>query len=189
MAEQSIDLNLEKALFERLKNDPEAIGEVYDRYAKQLYSYLLKRCGHKETAEDLVAHCFMKLMESAPGLEWRGVPVGAWLYRVAANALADHWRSSAVRRSVSIDDEDEGWDPPAADDSAWLAEMSIEGDRLREAMNKLSTRDREVLTLKFYAGLATEEIAVELKVSNNHAAVLIYRALGRMRKLLIQTTN
>ncbi|MDD5437539.1 MAG: RNA polymerase sigma factor [Patescibacteria group bacterium] len=189
MAEQTINLEQEKMLFERLKKDPEAIGEVYDRYSKQLYSYLLKRCGHKETAEDLVAQSFMKLLESAPNLEWRGVPVSAWLYRVATNALADHWRSSATRKSTSLDDDDEGWDPPAPDDTSWLAEMSIEGDRLKAAMNQLSKRDQEVLALKFYTGLATEEIAVELSISNNHAAVLIYRALGRMRKLLIQTTN
>lgn len=187
MAEQTINLDQEKALFERLKSDPEAIGEIYDRYAKPLYSYLLKRSGHKETAEDLVTLCFMKLLESAPNLEWRGVPVGAWIYRVASNALADHWRSSAVRKSTSLDDDDEGWDPPAPDDTAWLAEMSIEADRLKEAINQLSKRDQEVLTLKFYAGLATEEVALELSISNNHAAVLVYRALGRMRKILTQT--
>ncbi|MHB8830934.1 MAG: RNA polymerase sigma factor [Patescibacteria group bacterium] len=189
MADQNIDLEQEKALFERLKSDPEAIGEVYDRYAKQLYAFLLKRCGHKETAEDLVALSFTRLLESSQKLEWKGVPVCAWLYRVATNALADHWRSSAVRKSTSLDDEDEGWDPPSLDDPVWNAEMVIEGERLRAAMDQLSVRDQEVLSLKFYAGLATEEVAQELGLSNNHAAVLVYRALGRMRKILTQTTK
>lgn len=187
MAEQNITNEDEKALFERLKNDPEAIGEVYDRHAQKIYSYLLKRCGHKETAEDIVTQCFMKLLESAPKLEWRGVPISAWLYRVAANALADHWRSSSVRKTTSLDDEDEGWDPPAPDDASWLAEMSIEADRLKKAMDELSRRDQEVLTLKFYGGYDTEEIAADLGITNNHAAVLVYRALGRMRKLLTST--
>ena len=189
MADQTLNIEQEKALFERLKADPEAIGEVYDRHAKQLYGFLLKRCNHKETAEDLVAQCFMKLLESAPGLEWKGVPICAWLYRVASNALADHWRSSAVRKSVSLDDEDEGWDPPSADDPMWNAELTIEADRLRAAMDKLARRDQEVLALKFYAGYSTEEISQELSISGNHAAVLVYRALGRMRKVLTQASQ
>ncbi|MDD2786326.1 MAG: RNA polymerase sigma factor [Patescibacteria group bacterium] len=189
MAEQKIDLEQEKALFMQIKSDPQAIGLVYDRHAGQLYGYLLKRCGHKETAEDLVAQSFMKLLQSAPNLEWQGVPIGAWLYRVASNALADHWRSSAVRKQTSLDDEDEGWDPPSLDDPAWSAEMSLEGDRLRAAIDKLSRRDQEVLTLKFYGEYATEEIASQLGISNNHAAVLIYRSLGRLRKILTQATK
>ena len=189
MAVQIQDLEQEKALFERLKTDPEVIGEIYDRDAQRLYAYLLKRCGHKETAEDLVAQCFIKLMESAPTLEWKGVPICAWLYRVATNALADHWRSSAVRKSVSLDDEDTGWDPPSADDPAWSAEMVLEGEKLRAALDQLSRRDQEVLTLKFYGEYETEEIATEMKISNNHAAVLVYRALGRMRKVLTQANQ
>lgn len=189
MAVQKQDLEQEKALFERLKTDPQAIGEVYDKYADQIFGYLLKRCGHKETAEDIVAQCFMKLLESAHKLEWKGVPISAWLYRVASNGLADHWRSGSVRKTQSLDDEDNPWDPPSLDDPAWTVEMAIEADRLKESMDKLPARDQEVLTLKFYGGYATEEIAQELGISSNHAAVLTYRALGRMRKILIHNNQ
>lgn len=172
----------QRALMGRLVHDPSAIGEVYDLYADAIYGYLMKRCGHVETAEDIVSKTFIKLLEARPTLEWRGVSLGAWLYRVAGNALIDHWRSASVRLDEEIDPE--SWDPPANDDPAWNAELVVEGERLREAMKTLSPRDQEVLTLKFYGGFEAAEIAAALGVSGNHAAVLVYRALGRLRQKL-----
>lgn len=178
----------ERDLFLRFKEDPEVIAEIYDRHAKPLYSFLLKRCGHKETAEDLVAQAFMKLVEQQPKLEWKGAPIGAWLYRVAVNALADHWRSAKTRKEhAKLDDDEDYFDPPSDDDPEWNTEMTIERDRLMGVMQNLSERDQQVLTLRFYGGYKTEEVAAEMGISNNHAAVLIYRALGRMRKLIIQS--
>ena len=108
-----------------------------------------------------------------------GVSVGAWLFRVATNGLTDHWRSASVRMDSEFDPDT--WNPPSDDDPAWYAELSIEGDRLRDALKGLSPRDQEVLSMKFYGGFETAEIAAAIGVSGNHAAVLIYRALGRLR--------
>ncbi|MBU1349136.1 sigma-70 family RNA polymerase sigma factor [Patescibacteria group bacterium] len=169
----------DRDLFGRLASDPSAIGEAYDLYADRLYGFLLKRCGHKETAEDLVSRTFMKLLESAPTLEWRGASLGAWLFRVASNLLTDHWRSASVRKDEAVDPDT--WDPPSADDPAWNAHVSIEGDRLRETLKRLSARDQQVIDMKFYGGCDTAEIAAGLGVTPNHAAVLVYRAIGRLR--------
>lgn len=188
MPPEKISNQEEKELFLRFKSDPEVISEIYDRHAKQLYSFLLKRCGHKETAEDLVTQAFMKLLESHSKLEWQGAPIGAWLYRVAVNALNDHWRSAKTRKeSAKLDDEEDYFDPPSEDDPVWNTEITIERERLMKIMKKLPERDQQVLTLRFYGGYKTEEVASELGISNNHAAVLIYRALGRMRKQLIES--
>jgi RNA polymerase sigma-70 factor (ECF subfamily) len=175
----------ERLLIERLRTDPAVVGEVYDRYADALYGFLMKRCGHAETAEDLVSKTFTKLLESRLTIEWRGVSLGAWLYRVATNALTDYWRSASVRLDEEIDPE--SWDPPSADDPVWNTELVIEGDRLRTALKTLSARDQEVLTLRFYGGYEAAEIGSTLGVSANHASVLVYRALGRLRQKLTST--
>jgi RNA polymerase sigma-70 factor (ECF subfamily) len=187
MPPDKFTLEEERDLFLRFKADPEVVSEIYDRHAKSLYSFLLKRCSNKEIAEDITAQCFVKLLENHSALEWKGAPIGAWLYRVAHNALADHWRSARVRKEMAVLDDEDSWDPPSDDDPAWNAEISIERDRLAEAMNQLSLRDQQILTLRFYGGYKTEDVAQEMSISNNHAAVLIYRALGRMRKILIQS--
>lgn len=169
-------------LFRRLKQDPAAVGELYDRYADKLYGFLLKRCGHKETAEDLVSHTFMRLLESLPTLEWKNAPLSAWLYQVASNALIDHYRKASTRRDTDLDTDE--WDPPGADDPAWNVELKLEGEALRLAMQDLAPRDQQVLDLRFFAGLETVEVAEQLGLTANHAAVLVYRAVGRLRQKL-----
>jgi RNA polymerase sigma-70 factor (ECF subfamily) len=174
------ELQIERELLERAKQDPTAVAELYDRYADKLYGFLLKRCGHKETAEDLVSRVFIKFMEALPGIQWQGVSLGAYLYRVASNALVDHWRSASVRMDRELD---ENFDSPlSGDDPAWHTELTLEKDKLLIAMKTLSPRDQHILDLRFFAGLTPEEIGKLLKISPNHASVLCYRALGRLRK-------
>lgn len=170
----------EKRLFQRLKNDPNVIGELYGIYANELYGFLLKRCRHKETAEDLVGHVFMKLLESSSTLEWRGVRIKSWMYTVASNALTDHFRKAG--KCVVSDETSDVEDLTGNSDLAWNAEIVIEGEKLTEAMQSLSGRDQTVLDLRFFAGLEPLEIGETLGVSANHASVLIYRALARLRK-------
>lgn len=169
----------------RAKTDPQAVAIIYDRYADRVYGFLLKRCGHKETAEDLVSKVFMKFIENLPGIEWQGISIGAYLFRAATNALTDHWRSAKVRLDVDVDED---WDPPSTiDEPAWHAELSLERDKLKEIIKSMSPRDQEVLDLKFFAGQEPEEIATTLDITANHASVLVYRALGRLRTKYLAT--
>lgn len=175
-----VELQLEKELLARAKENPAVVAEIYDRYADKLYGFLLKRCGHKETAEDLVSRVFIKFMEALPAIEWQGVSIGAYLYRSASNALIDHWRSASVRMDRELD---ENFDTPLAeDDPSWHAELVLEKDKLILAMKTLSPRDQQILDLRFFGGLEPEEIANMLGISSNHASVLCYRAIGRLRK-------
>ena len=169
----------EEGLLMRAKTDPQAVAVIYDRYADRIYGFLLKRCGHKETAEDLVSKVFMKFLENLPGIEWQGISIGAYLYRAATNSLTDHWRSAKVRLDVEVD---ENWDPASTiDQPAWQAELSLERDKLAEIIKSMSPRDQQILDLKFFAGLEPEEIAKLIDITPNHASVLVYRALGRLR--------
>jgi RNA polymerase sigma-70 factor (ECF subfamily) len=174
------ELQDERELLMRAKQDPAAVAEIYDRYADKLYGFLLKRCGHKEVAEDLVSRVFTKFIEALPRIEWQGVTIGAYLYRSASNALVDHWRSASVRMDRELD---ENFDSPLPDhDPSWHAELTLENDKLLLAMKTLSPRDQQVLDLRYFAGLEPEEIGHVLDISPNHASVLCYRALGRLRK-------
>ncbi|MBM3204653.1 sigma-70 family RNA polymerase sigma factor [Candidatus Uhrbacteria bacterium] len=175
------------ALLERAKKDPEAIGEIYDLYAEKLYGFLMKRCKHKETAEDLVAKVFTKFIEAVPTFEWRGFSLGAWLYRAASNALIDHWRSASQRMDTQIDED---WEPPSKEkDPSWYAEQTLDREKIQEVMKGLSPRDQEVLDLHFFGGFETPEIAEVLQVTPNHASVLVYRALGRLRTKYVRVMS
>jgi RNA polymerase sigma-70 factor (ECF subfamily) len=174
------DLELEKELLAKAKENPALVVEIYDRYADRLYGFLLKRCGHKETAEDLVSRVFIKFMEALPNIEWQGVSIGAYLYRSASNALIDHWRSASIRMDRELDENFDG--PMTENDPSQYAELVIEKEKLLSAMKTLSPRDQQVLDLRFFGGLEPDEIATQLGLSPNHASVLCYRAIGRLRK-------
>lgn len=170
----------EEQLLVQAKAGPDGVAAVYDAYADKIYGFLLKRCGSKESAEDLTSKTFVKFLEQVRTIEWRGVSLGAWLYRVATNLLTDHWRSASVRMDVSIDADE--WDlPSATDNPAWFAERAFENAKLADCLKTLSPRDQEILSLRFFGECDVPEVAAVLGVSANHASVLAYRALGRLR--------
>lgn len=170
----------DERLLARAKADPQVVGEIYDAYGDKLYGFLYKRCKQKELAEDLTQRVFLKFIEALPKMEWRGVTLGAWLYRVASNALTDHWRSASTRMDLAIDTEE--WDLPDHGASpAWYAECKFEEAKLAECVKKLSPRDQEVVDLRYFGGYDVPEIAAQLEISLNHASVLLYRAVGRLR--------
>lgn len=167
----------DQALLQRAQEDPSAAEAIYDAYTDALFGYLMKRCGHRETAEDILSQTFLKFMEALPSLEWQGYPLSAWLYRTASNALIDHWRKAG--RELPSDEDDDG--PPAPQNPAKDAHLAMEREKLIELIGTLSERDQQVLDLRFFAGLEAHEIASELKIPSNNASVMIYRALGRLR--------
>lgn len=78
---------------------------------------------------------------------------------------------------------DENFDTPEERVTPELsAEISIESEKLADVMKTLSPRDQQILDLRFFAGLEPQEIAEVMELSPNHASVLVYRALGRLRK-------
>lgn len=178
--------SFDEALLARAKADARGVVEVYDRYADRVYRYFLRRCGHRELAEDLTSQLFVRLIKSLPTLEWRGLPLEAWLFRTASNLLIDHWRKQGrvFETHPESDDETGSWEPLAHDPSpAETAELVMESEKLREVLARLSPRDQEVLDLRFFAGLEPMEMAEMLHISPNHASVLVYRAIARLRTL------
>ncbi len=179
----------DQQLLERAKSGPNGVVEVYDRYADRLYAYFFKRCRQRELAEDLTSQVFVRFLKALPTLEWRGLPLEAWLFRTASNALIDHWRKIGTHFEVYPDgNDDDPWDPPShAPGPAALTELELDGERLRAVMVKLSPRDQEALDLRYFAELEPMEIGELLGISANHASVLVYRALARLRALYHKT--
>ena len=95
------NLEAEAALVERARTDPEAFGELYDRYLTPLYHYAFARCRSHPEAEDLTAQTFRRALERLDTYQWRSLPFGAWLFRIAHNLIVDRLRRPAG--GVSLD--------------------------------------------------------------------------------------
>ena len=86
------------------RGDNEAFGELYDRYVDRIYNYIYYRTGNTHDAEDLTARVFYRAMKHIGNYQDRGLPLSAWLYRIAHNLVANWHRDNSRRKEISLDD-------------------------------------------------------------------------------------
>jgi RNA polymerase sigma-70 factor, ECF subfamily len=146
-------------LIERLrKRDPQALGELYDRYGRPVYSVILRVVRDTAVAEDLVQETFLRVWNRAQGLDAERGSVGPWLMAVARNRAIDYLRSAAGRERNAIGLED-------TDHPALFCEMEpdiLSSDRTRRvkaAMEKLAPNHKTVMELAYFEGLSQTEMA------------------------------
>jgi RNA polymerase sigma-70 factor (ECF subfamily) len=87
--------------------------EVYEKYFSRVYRYIALRVGDKTEAEDLTEQVFLKAFESISSFKWRGVPVSAWLFRIAHNQVIDYRRTNKAKFHSPLEESlvSDGTDP------------------------------------------------------------------------------
>jgi RNA polymerase sigma-70 factor (ECF subfamily) len=164
----------------------EAFGQLYERYADVVFRFLYAHLDNHLDAEDLTVDVFFRVWRSLPNFQDRGIPFGAFLFRVARNALIDHYRrSNRNANQVSIEDDQIG-DTHA--DPMDMTAASMQREEIREILSKLREDYRTVLLLRFMADLSPEETAEVMGKSPGAVRVLQHRALAALRKLMDQNT-
>jgi len=165
---------------ERAKSDPTAFGELYDRYAGQIYRFVRTRVRDDGMAEDITAEVFLSALRHIKNYQDQGRPFSCWLYRIAVNAVASHYRSQ--RSSLSLDDHLDLVSPLLDP----LDEV-VGRERLRtvwQAVDRLPAQQRAAMILKFSEDMTMEEVGAVLGKSQAAAKLLIYRAMQRLRREL-----
>ena len=169
---------------ERAKSDPAAFGELYDRYAAQIYRFVRARIRDESAAEDITAEVFLSALRHIKGYRDQGRPFSCWLYRIAVNAVASHYRGQ--RPALSLDDQ-LGLVSPLLDP----LDEAVDRERLRtvwQAVDGLPVQQRAAMILKFSEDMTMEEIGAVLGKSPAAAKLLVYRAMQRLRRELASAT-
>src|SRR4030095_8673922 len=89
----------ERLLIEAAQKDPKRFAELYESNFERIYAFAVRRVQERREAEDLTSEVFQHALANLSRFEWRGVPFAVWLYRIAANAIADRWRRLAKQNS------------------------------------------------------------------------------------------
>ena len=165
----------ERLLVERAKGDAESFGVLYDRYADDIYRFAHARLGNVAAAEDVTAEVFVKALRGIGRYRDRGRPFSCWLYRIARNAVADHFRHEPVNRELS------DWLPDPATQVEATAIRRLEVDDLWRRVEKLPPQQRVAMTLRFRDDRSAREAAAVMGKSEAAVKLLIYRAVGRLR--------
>jgi RNA polymerase sigma factor (sigma-70 family) len=156
--------------------------DLYRQYLPRILNYIRLRVNDKELAQDLTAAVFECAVSRQHTLRRREA-FGAWLFQIARTTIAGHYRRQ--RPTVALDLIGE---QPAAEASPSEALLHREElARLQAALATLSDREQEIIRLKFGGGLGNKEIAEVLRLKAGHVAVILYRALRKLRTRLEQS--
>lgn len=162
----------ERLLIEAAQKDPGRFADLYENNFERVYAFIVRRVRDRHEAEDLTAEVFQHALANLPRFEWRGVPFAAWLFRIAANAIADRWQRISKERSDPVSDD--------LDRSSW---QEIERrTMLFQLVDDLGADQRSVIIKRFVEQKSIREIAEEFGRSEGAIKQLQFRALENLRE-------
>ncbi len=169
----------EEALIERAKRDPNAFGELYERYVDRIYNYIYYRTSDVPEAEDLTARVFYRALGHIEEYNHRGAPFAAWLYRIAHNLVANWHRDRSRRKYIRLDDLISVVEKSASPHSQ--AEQSERARILLDAIVRLPAERQQLLILKYIEDLPNADIAKIMGRSEGAIKSLYHRTLLALR--------
>jgi RNA polymerase sigma-70 factor, ECF subfamily len=167
----------ERLLIEAAQNDPSRFAELYEQNFHRVYAYIARRVRDRAEIQDLTAHVFHQALANLGKFKWRGSPFAAWLYRIAANAIADQ----AKRKK-----RESGEQPAVSAESSSAVDLEkVElRARLFGAVDKLPDDQRLVIVMRFADEKSIREIADALDRSEGAVKQLQFRGLENLRNRL-----
>ena len=159
----------------------ERFEALYRSSRDDVYAYVATLLREPPAAEDVTALAFERAYRRRRSFDRARGNERAWLFGIARNAALDELRRRKRHATLAVDPED----PAAAaallaDDDA--ADGALRRAALRAALDRLAPRERELVGLKFHAGLTNAEIARVLGVSESNAGTLLHRTIAKLRK-------
>ena len=167
----------ERLLIEAAQKDPARFAEIYELNFNRVYGFIARRVGSRDIAEDLTSDVFHKALAGLPRFEWRGVPFGAWLIRIASNAIIDRAKRVAKETNTS------GVDEPSKVSPKEIEELEQRA-RLFKLVDQLPPDQRRVIVLRFSEEKSIREVAHDLSRTEGAVKQLQFRALQNLRAQL-----
>ena len=175
--------SVEEAVGRAQKGDAAAFAVLYEDYYDRIFRYVSFKTGNSLEAEDITAEVFVKMLESIDSFRWQGYQFSSWLFRIAHNLVVDHFRKRGRRHIVALDDA-----PAAATEYNPDLDRKLDVDMsmapVREAMKDLTDLQREVISLRFAAGLSVAETARAVGKKDNAVKALQHAGIKKLRGIL-----
>lgn len=161
---------------------PAAFAAIYDFYAARVYTYMHYRANDTPTAEDLTARTFEQALVNLHQYQAEKGPFAAWLFGIARNVVSHHYRSQRRFRWLPLERlSNQASDHPPPEESILNNERDTQ---LMRAVARLTDRERDLVALKFAAGMPNRQIAEMTGLSESNVGVILYRSLKRLRCML-----
>ena len=168
----------ERLLVAAAQRDPARFGALYQAHFERVYAYVVRRVRDRHQAEDVTAEVFQQALANLGRFEWRGVPFAAWLFRIAANAIADRGKRAARERGTPA--------PEAGEDPEPALERNEELALVYRRVRELPADQRRVIEMRFTEEKSIREIAAELGRSEGAVKQLQFRAVQSLRESMVR---
>jgi RNA polymerase sigma-70 factor (ECF subfamily) len=169
----------ERPMIDAAQRDAACFARLYEDNFERVYAFIVRRVHDRDQAQDLTADVFHSALKNLARFEWRGIPFAAWLYRIAANAIADQSKHAAQREAIELCNIPE---PDPSNDTD-LAEVEDRA-RLFRLVEKLPADQRRVITMRFAHQKSIAEIAKEMGRSEGAIKQLQFRGLQSLRTMV-----
>jgi RNA polymerase sigma-70 factor (ECF subfamily) len=161
----------ERLLIEAAQKDPKRFAELYEENFARVWAFVIRRVQHRAIAQDITSEVFHQALANVTKFEWRGLPFAAWLYRIAANAIADHLAKSAREQGTQTE--------------TTVSPHEIEDIERRASLyrfvDRLPAEQRRVLVMRFAEERSIREIASAIGRSEGAVKQLQWRGLQTLR--------
>lgn len=159
------------------------LTRLYEEYFNKVARYAFVRIGDAPEAEDIASEVFVKALDSLKNYQERGLPMQAWIFKIAHNLVVDYLRKRKQRTTLPID----GIEISSDTDPVTTAENNIEIARVSKAMEKLTEDQREVVRLRFFGGLSSKEVSGVMGKTDGAVREMQRAALEKLRQILNET--
>jgi RNA polymerase sigma-70 factor, ECF subfamily len=156
-----------------------AFDQLYRSSRDDVYAYVASLLRDGPAAEEVTATAFERAYRKRRRFDPSKGEPRAWLFGIARNAALDELRRRGRQAELAAEPAD--LDGASAEASAEGAERRL---ALRDALARLEPRERELIALKFFAGLGNAEIAAVVGISESNAGTRLHRAVTKLREAL-----
>jgi RNA polymerase sigma-70 factor (ECF subfamily) len=167
----------ERLLVEAAQADPSKFDVLYELHFDRIYFFIVSRVYDRTIAEDLASEVFHKALANLPNYQWRGTPFSAWLFRIASNAIVDHFKRSD-REQQADEREHPLAQPDLSSTDLDFIERDVHFFRLVEELPEIQ---RRVVCERFVEERSIREIAQRLSKTEGAIKQLQFRALQTLR--------
>jgi len=176
----------EKELVRQALSDSEFFAEIYDHYYPRVYNYLRLRVANSQIADDLASQVFEKALSKLGSYSSEKGSFSVWLFTIAANTLKDYYRTQkrGIFHPTEVIEEMAAVLEPGIEEKVFWDETK---GQLLNALKQLSIREQNLIALKFWGDLNNRQIARMMNLSENHVAVILFRAIKRLREILTES--
>lgn len=161
--------------------DMNALGDLYGRYHPAVHDYIRRRVADHYLAEDLAADTFVKVLRKIGLFTWQGRNFEAWLFTIARNTIADHYRSPRTRETPTAEMLDTAAEDSVEETVMGRLDAEAAHDAVHEALDALPAAQRQCLTLRFLRGKSLAATAESMGVAFGSVKMMQFRSCKALR--------